>query len=378
MASLNGEDAVLSRFAAELIPVDAIARKHAVVFGLSFGLAQLVIYFVYGGAFWFAGWALREGHIEDADDVFKSFFGIVMSLMGVGSATQFFPDAAKAKAATSAIFSQLDMEVRLDPESQEGDMVDVDGLSVALKDIEFVYPSRPNTTVLHKFKLMCPSKHQVALVGPSGSGKSSVVMLLARFYEPKEGKILLGNHDITKINLRHLRSQIGLVAQEPVLFSGSIRENIRYGKPSASDEEVEAAARNANVLEFTTDMDDGLDTDVGTRGSKLSGGQRQRVAIARALLIEPKLLLLDEATSALDKKSEGIVQAALDKLMVGRTSLVIAHRLSTIKDANKICVVEKGHIVDEGTHGQLMAKKGSYYHLAGSSTADVKETKHAN
>ncbi len=197
----------------------------------------------------------------------------------------------------------------------------------------------------------------VALVGPSGGGKSTTVQLLERFYDPADGNITIDGVDLKEFDLRWLRSQIGLVSQEPILFGGTVAENIRYGKVNATDEEVIEAAKMANAHNFiVNDLDKGYDTDVGEKGAQLSGGQKQRIAIARAILKNPKILLLDEATSALDSESEGLVQDALDKLMIGRTTIVIAHRLTTIKNADVINVIAKGTLIESGTHSTLLVR----------------------
>jgi subfamily B ATP-binding cassette protein MsbA len=203
----------------------------------------------------------------------------------------------------------------------------------------------------------------VALVGPSGAGKTSLVNLIPRFYEPSEGGIEIDGVDIRAVTLRSLREQIGIVPQEPILFSGTVRENIAYGLPEATDERVLAAARAANADEFIAALPQGYDTPVGARAAKLSGGQRQRIAIARTLLRDPRVLILDEATSALDAESEGLVQDALDRLMEGRTTLIIAHRLSTIQRADRILVLSAGTIVGDGPHAELFRKGGIYRRL---------------
>ncbi|EYC44350.1 hypothetical protein Y032_0464g1934 [Ancylostoma ceylanicum] len=235
---------------------------------------------------------------------------------------------------------------------------------VRFEDVGFAYPTRPEHHVFEKLNLTIPAGQIVALCGPSGEGKSTITALLERFYEPLSGRILLDNQDLRTLNLEWLRGQvIGLISQEPVLFATSIEENIRYGRPNASEEEVMEAARLANAHEFISKFPDGYKTIVGERGTQLSGGQKQRIAIARALLKNPPILVLDEATSALDAESERSVRDALDRAMKGRTVLIIAHRLSTIRNANLICVIKDKKVLEQGTHDQLVQKQGIYYNL---------------
>jgi ATP-binding cassette subfamily B protein len=202
----------------------------------------------------------------------------------------------------------------------------------------------------------------VALVGPSGSGKTTIAALVTRLYDPPVGKVTLDGHDLTELDPEWVRQQIGVVSQEPILFSATVAENIRYARPEATDEEVEAAARAANAHDFVVGFPEGYDTHVGERGVQLSGGQKQRVAIARAVLKDPKILVLDEATSALDAESEHLVKEALDRLMHGRTTLIIAHRLSTVRDADRVVVLDGGRIVQSGAHAELLEEEDGLYH----------------
>jgi ATP-binding cassette subfamily B protein len=238
------------------------------------------------------------------------------------------------------------------------------GSAVRFEDLHFHYPSRPLQEALSGFSLNIEAGQTVAIVGPSGAGKSTVFQLLLRFYDPQSGRITLDGVATHDMALGDLRARIGIVPQDAVIFSNSALENIRYGKPDASDEEVRQAAEAAFAHEFISTLPQGYNTFLGERGLRLSGGQRQRIAIARAMLKNPPLLLLDEATSALDAESERMVQAALESAMRNRTTLVVAHRLATVQKADLIVVLDKGRLVEQGTHAQLVARGGVYAGLA--------------
>jgi ABC-type multidrug transport system fused ATPase/permease subunit len=238
---------------------------------------------------------------------------------------------------------------------------DIDFGVIELKNIHFSYPSRPSVEILKGISIRIEPGQKVAIVGTSGTGKSTLAQLMMRFYEPNAGEIMLNGTNINTYSVNAWRKMLALVPQEVLLFGGSIRENIAYGRPGASQAEIEHAAEQAYARDFIESFPEKWDTLVGERGVKLSGGQRQRIAIARAILKNPKFLLLDEATSALDSESEKWVQSALEELMKNRTSLIIAHRLSTIRSADQIIVMEAGKIVEAGTHEELVAKKQSVY-----------------
>jgi ATP-binding cassette, subfamily B, bacterial len=235
---------------------------------------------------------------------------------------------------------------------------------VALEDVTFRYPSRPATAALDRFSLAVEPGEVVALVGPSGAGKTTVFQLLLRFYDPDDGRVTIDGVEARSADPHELRCRIAVVSQEPVIFASSVRENVRYGRPEASDDEVRGAVEQAYAMDFVARLPEGLDTALGERGVKLSGGQRQRIAIARAILADRAVLLLDEATSALDAESEKAVQAALDRLMRGRTTLIIAHRLATVKSCDRIVVMDHGRVVATGNHASLVAESGLYSRLA--------------
>jgi ABC-type multidrug transport system fused ATPase/permease subunit len=232
---------------------------------------------------------------------------------------------------------------------------------VSFRGVRFSYPTRPELEVLKSIDFEIPAGEKVALAGQSGAGKSTIIQLLLKFYPIDKGQILIDGKSIDTWNLKQLRSNIGIVPQEVLLFGGSIKENIAYAKPDASDEEIIEAAKKANAWQFISKFPEGMETKVGERGIKLSGGQRQRVAIARAILKDPAILILDEATSSLDAESEALVQEALDELMKNRTTIIIAHRLSTIRKVDRIYVLKEGEIVEEGTHEQLALQEDGFY-----------------
>ena len=232
---------------------------------------------------------------------------------------------------------------------------------IEMRDITFAYPTRPDSIVLRDFNLSAKAGQRIALVGPSGSGKTTSVSLLFRFYDPASGEVLIDGKNVRDLSLTTLRRNLALVPQEVLLFGGTIRENIAYGKPGASEEEIISAAKQANAHDYIIALAEGYDTLVGDRGAQLSGGQRQRIAIARAILADPAILILDEATSSLDAESERLVQEALDKLMENRTSIIIAHRLSTVRRCDQILVMSAGSVLERGTHEELIAKPGGLY-----------------
>ncbi|APW45996.1 ABC transporter transmembrane domain-containing protein [Rhodoferax antarcticus] len=276
-----------------------------------------------------------------------------------------YGDVLRAAGATERLMELLASQSPIkSPLNPAQTLIDKAGSAIEFDSITFHYPSRPNQAALHEFSLIIPAGQTVALVGPSGAGKSTVFQLLLRFYDPQNGRLLLDGVPTRDMTLSDLRQHIGIVPQDAVVFSSSALENIRYGRPEATDAEVKAAAMSAFADGFITDLPQGYDTFLGERGVRLSGGQRQRIAIARAILKNPPLLLLDEATSALDAESERMVQAALESAMRDRTTLVIAHRLATVQKANRIVVIDHGRLVEQGTHAELVGLGGVYAGLA--------------
>ena len=301
----------------------------------------------------------------------------INSAFGVALIAGTFVSIVQALGASTRVFELLDREskIKLDGTETPGAVAKVNanggndakngahGVSVTFTDVHFAYPSAPDRAVLRGLSLEVSAGACVAIVGSSGAGKSTVGSLLMRYYEPKSGVVAVAGVPVGRIEHKHLHEVIGVVSQEPVLFARSIKDNAKFGAPGATDDEIWAAMSRANVAEFVRGLDKGLDTWVGERGIKLSGGQKQRIAIARAVLCNPQVLLLDEATSALDAESERLVNASLDAMMTGRTSIVIAHRLSTIQVADVVAVLEGGVVAEMGTHAELTGKKGVYANL---------------
>jgi ATP-binding cassette, subfamily B (MDR/TAP), member 1 len=309
----------------------------------------------------------------DIADVLIILFSIVIGAFSLGNVAPNAKAFTGAVAAGHKIFAAIERDSPIDPDSDDGHALDSVEGSIELRNIKHIYPSRPEVVVMEDVSLVVPAGKTTALVGASGSGKSTIVGLVERFYDPVGGQVYMDGTDIRNLNIRWLRQHVSLVQQEPVLFSTSIENNIRHGLLGTSHEKklseekigemVKDAAKMANAHDFITALPEGYETKVGERGFLLSGGQKQRIAIARAIVSDPKILLLDEATSALDTKSEGVVQAALDRAAQGRTTIVIAHRLSTIKHADNIVVMSQGQIVEQGKHDELLERKEAYYNL---------------
>ncbi|KAI0054749.1 P-loop containing nucleoside triphosphate hydrolase protein [Artomyces pyxidatus] len=364
VASLTREADCLEQYSESLEKPLRQSNRTAVWSNLLFSLSQCFTFMVISLVFWYGSRLVSFREFTTT----QFFIGLMSTVFGAtqaGNVFSFVPDMSSARGAASDIITLLDMRPEIDSESTEGGVPqDIQG-HVRLENIHFRYPTRPGVRVLRDLSLDIKPGTYVALVGASGCGKSTVIQLVERFYDPLAGNVYLDEQPITELNVQEYRKHLALVSQEPTLYAGTVRFNILLGatKPEAevTQEELEDACRNANILEFIQSLPNGFDTEVGGKGSQLSGGQKQRIAIARALLRDPKVLLLDEATSALDSASEKVVQAALDKAAKGRTTIAIAHRLSTIQNADRIYFIKDGAVSESGTHDELLALRGDYF-----------------
>ncbi|XP_020023493.2 phosphatidylcholine translocator ABCB4 isoform X1 [Castor canadensis] len=366
--AFGGQNKELERYQKHLENAKKVGIKKAISANISMGIAFLLIYASYALAFWY-GSTLVISKAYTIGNAVTVFFSILIGTFSIGQAAPCIDAFANARGAAYVIFNIIDNNPKIDSFSERGHKPDSIRGNLEFSDVHFSYPSRANVKILKGLNLKVQSGQMVALVGNSGCGKSTTVQLMQRFYDPTEGMISIDGQDIRNFNVRYLREIIGVVSQEPVLFSTTIAENIRYGRGNVTMDEIKKAVKEANAYEFIMKLPQKFDTLVGERGAQLSSGQKQRIAIARALVRNPKILLLDEATSALDTESEAEVQAALDKAREGRTTIVIAHRLSTIRNADIIAGFEDGVIVEQGSHSELMRKEGVYFKLVNMQTS---------
>ncbi|KAK5990194.1 ABC multidrug transporter atrD [Cladobotryum mycophilum] len=370
-AAFGTQDRLAEQYDKHLQRAEYFGFRLKAAVGSMVGGIMFLLYLSYALAFWQGSTFLLRGDIS-LNHLLVVMMTVIMGAFNIGNIAPNFQAFSTAIGAASALLNTIDRNSAIDSSQDDGEMLEKLNGDIRLENVKHIYPSRPGTVVMNGVTLNIPAGKTTALVGASGSGKSTIIGLIERFYNPVEGTVYLDGHDISKLNIRWLRRQMALVSQEPTLFATSIFDNIRHGLigtefENAGEEKqrelIISAAKKANAHDFVSALPEGYETNVGDRGFLLSGGQKQRIAIARAVVSDPRILLLDEATSALDTKSEGVVQAALEAAAAGRTTITIAHRLSTIKDADNIVVMAAGCIVEQGTHDELVANKSAYYNL---------------
>jgi ABC-type multidrug transport system fused ATPase/permease subunit len=370
VSAFSGEDTEYERYARELKPAFDAGVKKGLYEGIAFGGMNLTFFGAYALCLWFGAFLIRDkitnawsGNAWTGGEVMTVFFAVLMGAFSLGQIGPSMQAIAAGRAAAYRLYEVIDRVPPIDVLSEGGAKFDNLRANVEFRDVHFRYPTRDEVSILRGLSFSVRAGQTVALVGTSGCGKSTALALLERFYDVDRGAILVDGHDLRELNVAWWRQQVAMVSQEPVLFDATIEDNIRFGKPDATREEIEAAAKLANAHAFINTLPDKYKTMCGEGGSQLSGGQKQRIAIARAIVRNPKLLLLDEATSALDSKSEREVQEALERVMEGRTTIVVAHRLSTIVNADCIFVIDRGVLVEQGTHAELTARNGVYANL---------------
>ena len=360
------------RFATRVDDALATANRRNMARGLLTAFVIVTVFSAVGVILWIGGHDVMDGRISPGELSAFVFYAVVVA-GSVGAVSEVIGDLQRAAGATERLLELMRIESEIAAPREPAKLPDPPGGAIAFEAVRFHYPSRPDDAALDGVSFEIAPGERVALVGPSGAGKSTVFELLLRFYDPSAGRVRFDGVDLCNADPAALRARIGLVAQEPFVFSADAWDNIRYGRPGATDAEVRDAAEAAAAAQFLDALPRGFDTFLGEKGVRLSGGQRQRIAIARALLRDPALLLLDEATSALDSESERLVQDALDRLMAARTTLVIAHRLATVQAADRIIVLDRGRIDAIGAHGELLRTSALYARLAALQFGDAAE-----
>ncbi|MCJ8312154.1 MAG: ABC transporter transmembrane domain-containing protein [Pseudomonadales bacterium] len=361
--SYHREDYEINNFENEVEQTYQVSKQRILYRSVLMGGAIFLSFIAIGIMIYVGGSDVIAGRML-AGELAQFVFYAMMVAMGVASVSEVMGELQRAAGATERLMELMNVESLIKDADQPIDKQNSQNGTIQFKNLTFNYPSRPDRAALENIDLTIQPGQTVAIVGPSGAGKSTMFEMLLRFYDPKQGEIVLNGFNIKDWTLENLRSNMAWVPQHPILFSDNVLHNIRYGNPQASTDDVIAAAKAANAHEFIEKLPEGYESYLGENGVRLSGGQKQRIVIARAILNNPNILLLDEATSALDAKSEQLVQQALDRLVESRTTLVIAHRLSTIKNADKIVVMDEGKIVATGTHSELMQKSELYNNLA--------------
>ncbi|PKH07214.1 ABC transporter transmembrane domain-containing protein [Moritella sp. Urea-trap-13] len=360
--SYTHEETETVAFAGEVEKAFAVAKNRikqrslliAIVIFLTFGAISIML--------WVGGMDVLSGKMTGGELGAFVFYAIMVA-MSVATISEVYGELQRAAGSATRLLELLEITSKIQTPEQPKDMINNHRNIIEFKNLDFYYPSRPNTAALKSLNLVIPKGKVIALVGPSGAGKTTLFELLQRFYDPQVGSVLFNNQNINELALNEVRQRMGMVPQHPVLFSSDVWHNIRYGDPTASDEAVIKAAKLAHAHEFIQQLPEGYNSFLGEQGVRLSGGQKQRIALARAILKDPEVLLLDEATSALDAESEHHVQAALEELMLNRTTLIIAHRLSTVINADLILLMEQGQIIAQGTHNQLIESSTLYRRL---------------
>ncbi|CAK7307632.1 Bile salt export pump [Vulpes lagopus] len=363
VAAFGGEKKEVERYEKNLVFAQRWGIRKGIVMGFFTGFMWCLIFLCYALAFWYGSKLVLEDGEYTAGTLVQIFLSILLGALNLGNASSCLEAFATGRAAATSIFHTIDRKPIIDCMSEDGYKLDRIKGEIEFHNVTFHYPSRPEVKILNNLSMVIKSGEMTAVVGSSGSGKSTALQLIQRFYDPSEGMVTLDGHDIRSLNIQWLRAQIGIVEQEPVLFSTTIAENIRYGREDATMEDIVRAAKAANAYNFIMDLPQQFDTLVGEGGGQMSGGQKQRVAIARALVRNPKILLLDMATSALDNESEAMVQEALNKIQQGHTIISVAHRLSTVRAADVIIGFEHGTAVERGSHEELLERKGVYFTL---------------